>query len=176
LKSLNQSIVESVVGGFDRELGELRWSIDLGFLKDRSTSFWKELLRSGLIQVSQREPIIQITDWPSDHPFLVQFVSEGRGKYTKLKPEFRKRIDFYDSSESIDIQMADIIAGIMRKKYIDEWSHPYMTKLKERRLRKESGELHLLQFADLKRFNDPRPPDNIYEDFDRAERDPGEQQ
>jgi len=168
LQSLNQAIVESVVGGFDRELGELSWAIDLGFLKDRSTSFWKELLRSGMAQVSQREPIIQITDWPADHPFLVEFVSEGRGKYTKLNPELPKRIDFHDSSDSIEIQVADIIAGIMRKKYIDGWRRPYMTKLKERILRKESAELHLLQFAELVRFDRPLATSNIYEEFEHA--------
>src|ERR1039458_1937871 len=70
LASINQAIVESTLGKFDEELGELRWDIDLGFLKDKSTMYWKELLRSGLIQASQREPIIQITEWPKEHPFL----------------------------------------------------------------------------------------------------------
>jgi hypothetical protein len=81
-------------------------------------------------------------------------------------------VHFYDSAASVEIQVADIIAGIMRKKYIDGWRRPYMNKLKERLLRKEMGELCLLQFAELERFAYPTQTSNIYEEFARTPKDP----
>ncbi len=170
LASINQAIVESVLGKFDEELSELQWYIDLGFLKDKSTMYWKELLRSGLIQSSQREPIIQITEWPDDHPFLTTFIEQSKGPYSKFNREFAKRINFYDSSTSIPVQLADIFAGIMRKKYLDGTYKHHFKRLEEKILKKERNDLHLLQFSELEKFNQPSPSDlNIYEEFERAD-------
>jgi hypothetical protein len=170
--SMNQSIVEAVLGDFDEELGEMSWAIDLGFLKDRSTPNWKELLRSGLIQATQREPLIQISEWKPDHPFLKTFFREGRGKFGVFTKEFTRRIQFYDSARVVEIQVADIIAGIMRKKFVKHQNESFMERLAERIPRKEKGELHVLLFSDLRKFEQPPPSTNPYDELRSAPVDP----
>lgn len=160
-KCLNQAIGTSVAYEFDEELADLRFSIDEGFIRG-GPDFWKDLLRSNLMQATQREPTIEITTWPADHPFLATFVEESVGDYRQMSNECKRRFEFRDSTESVEVRVADQIAGLLRRRRIAGDNRPYLDAMARRALKPET--IHLT-FGDLAAFELGSPPDiqNLYE-------------
>lgn len=119
--ALNNAVGLSAVQEFDHELSEFRVMIDEGFIKDRAVGFWKEVLRSNLISSAAEKPMPWLDTWDDNHPFAKTFIEKSKGSYILFKPEFAKRINFHDSKDELVVRVADIVAGILRKKHIDGW-------------------------------------------------------
>lgn len=134
-KAIPDAIVNAIgfsaVNDFDDELGELSIEIDEGFIKDKAINFWKEILRSNIISSTLTNPMPHLDTWTDEHPFIKAFYQETHGEFVVLSPEFPKRINFYQSSDSVAIRIADIVAGIMRKKYLYNWNDAVLSELQE---------------------------------------------
>lgn len=163
--ALNNSIGFSVVNDFDDELGEFRVMIDEGFIKDKATDFWKEILRSNIIQSSARKPMPHLDTWTDDHPFLDTFVDKTKDDLVLFKQELRNRINFHDSSDTIPVRIADITSGILRKKYIDEWDDDILKRFWANVSENGRG------MTELKFTNnwDNPPVRNPYEEFNKKD-------
>lgn len=134
-KAIPDAIVNAIgfsaVNDFDDELGELSVEVDEGFIKDKAIDFWKEILRSNIISTTATNPMPHLDTWTDEHPFIKTFYQETNGKFVVLNPEFSRRINFYQSSDSVAVRIADIIAGIMRKKYLYGWDDAILNELQE---------------------------------------------
>ena len=130
-KAVNMSIVTSVREGFDEELGDLRCYIDQGFVRG-GPERWRYMFRNHLMQATQTDPPILIDTWGPNHPFLATFVSDQRGDYMRLTPEFGQRFDFYDSRDASAVRLADIVAGLIRSKAINKSRAPWGARAWER--------------------------------------------
>jgi len=122
-KALNEAIKQSVVRNFSRELADLQFKIDKGFIgKDEHLMYWKDIVRGQMWHLSYHGGgIIHIKQWNSHHPFLKKFYPDPSSKTEKsiVKPAFRDSINFYDSSESYEIRIADIIASTFFRHFIN---------------------------------------------------------
>ncbi len=157
--ALNNSIGFSVVNGFDEELGDFRVMIDEGFIKDKSVDFWKEILRNNFIQGSAEKPMPHLNTWTNNHPFLQTFIEKANGNLVLFKPEFSKRINFHDSKNTIPVRIADVTAGVFRKKYIGGWDDPI---LKSFHANVSEGGRAMTEFKFSENWNKPPIP-NPYE-------------
>lgn len=143
-RSLNDGIGLSVAGGFDDELGELRFEIDQGFTRG-SVERWQWLLRNFLMIATQSTPITMIDTWTDRHPFVRTFIDEQRGEYIRLKPVFAERFSFVDSKESTAVRIADQVAGLLRRRYVDLQTAPYLDRMTELEV---APPLEVLKLAD----------------------------
>jgi len=165
-RSLRQATGTSFALGFDDELGELRYFIDRGFIRS-APDFWKDVLRSSLMHATQIEPIVVVDTWDDTHPFMSTFVERTVEDFIQLTPEFRNRFEFYDSRDSIPIRIADIIAGLLRRRFINDDSSPYLIDMKRRATPPERT---ILKFEDLRnRSESGQTIVNIYEEVARIE-------
>lgn len=118
-KTLNFAIGWSVAGGFDEELGDLRFRLDEGFLStsEEKKVFWKDMRRSHLWQATKTGGgLITMKEWNDDHPFLKTFIERDLGDgRVELTHELKKRIDFYRSHETFEVRLADIIGNVVRR-------------------------------------------------------------
>jgi hypothetical protein len=130
-RGLNDGIVLSAAGRFDEELGELRFEIDQGFTRG-SVERWQWLHRNFLMIATQSSPITFLDTWTEDHPFVRSFVDEQRGDFIRLKPAFAERFSFVDSKASVAVRMADQVAGLLRRRYVDRRAAPYLERMTER--------------------------------------------
>lgn len=162
--SINSAIGLSTVNRHDDELTDFMMYIDLGFIKDKATIFWKHMLANHVAQT----PLYTVEGWPEDHPFYATFVGETRGDICRFNTEFSKRIDFYDSSTSPEVQIADIFAGLMRQRYIYDLERAYLTRLLQLQAKKDRAAT-MYQFGDLSKFDNRIKPPNIYEEFEKLD-------
>jgi hypothetical protein len=130
--ALNNAVGLSAAQGFDHELDDYRIMIDEGFIKDKGVTFWKEILRSNSISGSARKPMPWLDTWDDNHPFVKTFVEKTKDSGVLFKPEFSKRFNFHSSSDEAVVRIADVMAGILRKQYIEGWDDPILDKLKKK--------------------------------------------
>lgn len=116
VKSLNLSILTSVYKGYDKELGKLTMSIDEGIVGRKSVEmYWRDLLRNQFWNLTSTvEPIIHLTTWRANHPFVKRF-DQYPGSTESLSQFNRTEIDkvfnFYDSKDKPEVRIADIVAS-----------------------------------------------------------------
>lgn len=166
-RGLNDAIGVSTAGGYDEELGELRIEIDQGFTRG-SVERWQWLFRNFLMIATQSAPITMIDTWTDNHPFVRNFIDEQRGDYIRLKPAFPQRLSFVDSKESVAVRIADQVAGLLRRRYIDGQEAPYLRRMTEREVAPPVETLELGTEANaapvgeitnlFARFDDLEPP------------------
>ncbi len=142
-RGLNDGIGLSAAGQFDDELGELRFEIDQGFTRG-SVERWQWLLRNFLMIATQSSPITMLDTWTESHPFVRTFIDERRGDYIRLKPAFAERFSFVDSKVSVAVRVADQVAGLLRRRYIDLRAAQYLDRMTEREV---APPLEVLEFA-----------------------------
>jgi hypothetical protein len=122
-KALNESIKQSVVRNFSKELADLQFKIDRGFIgKDEHLMYWKDIVRGQMWHFSYHGGgIIHIKQWNSHHPFLRKFYPDpaSKAEISIVKSAFRDSINFYDSSESYEIRIADIIASAFFRHFVN---------------------------------------------------------
>jgi hypothetical protein len=118
--SLNFAIGWSAANDFDKELRCLQFKLDKCFIdNDTKQIFWKDVLRSQIWHYSvAKGGILDIAEWTEKHPFNTTFVGHD-AEHAILKPEFSKRIGFYDSKRTFEVRVADIVASIMNR-YINK--------------------------------------------------------
>ena len=122
VKSFNLSIITSTLRGFDRELESLEINIDEGITGRPSVEqYWKDTMRTIFWHItSSVEPIIHITEWRPNHPFVKKFYKYPRsrdfmGVFTQ---KIRDVFQFYDSKDRYEIRIADIVANAYFRKYV----------------------------------------------------------
>jgi hypothetical protein len=130
-RALNDGIGLSAAGGFDEELGDLRFEIDQGFTRG-SVERWQWVLRNFLMIATQSSPIPMLDTWTESHPFVRTFIDEQRGDYIRLKPAFAERFSFVDSNVSVAVRVADQVAGLLRRRYVNQRAAPYLDRMTER--------------------------------------------
>ena len=122
VKSFNLAIITSALRGFDKELGKLEINIDQGITGRPSVErYWKDTMRTIFWNLtSSIEPIIHITEWRSDHPFIKRFYKypESTESMSVFTQEIRSVFNFFDSKERIEIRIADIVANVYFRKYV----------------------------------------------------------
>jgi hypothetical protein len=164
-RGLNDAIGVSAAGAFDKELGELRIEIDQGFTSG-SVERWQWLFRNFLMIATQSAPITMIDTWTDNHPFVRNFIDEQRGDYVSLKPAFRERLSFVDSKVSVAVRIADQVAGLLRRHYIDGQEAPYLRRMTEREVAPPVEVLELGPEANVAPVNEIR---NLFARFDELE-------
>jgi hypothetical protein len=142
-RGLNDGVGLSAAGRFDEELGALRFEIDQGFTRG-SVERWQWLLRNFLMIATQSSPITMLNSWTESHPFVRTFIDEQRGDYIRLKPAFAERFNFVDSKVSVAVRVADQVAGLLRRRYVDLRAAPYLDRMTEREV---PPPLEVLEFA-----------------------------
>lgn len=116
VKSFNLAIIVSVDKRFDKELGKLTMSIDEGIVGRKSVEmYWRDLLRNQFWSLTSTvEPIIQLTTWRANHPYVKRF-DQYPGSTESLSQFNRSEIDkvfnFYNSNDKPEIRIADIVAS-----------------------------------------------------------------
>jgi hypothetical protein len=119
--TLNESIKESAVKGYDRELEKLQFKIDQSFIgKDEHMFFWKDTVRNQIWHLSYvKGGIIHITEWGDSHPFIKKFYkTKGNDEIGMFTNSFKNAMDFYDSADHFEVRMADIVANLYFRKYV----------------------------------------------------------
>ena len=115
VKSINDSIMWSVVRKFDKELAELTIKIDNSFIgKTENMDFWRDMMRMMVWNMTYSvTPIIHLDSWKHSHPFLKRFYKypKSKGRLGVFTREIRKCMNFYDSKGHFEIRIADIIAN-----------------------------------------------------------------
>ncbi len=166
-RGLNDGIGLSAAGRFDEELSELRFEIDQGFTRG-NVERWQWLLRNFLMIATQSAPITMLDTWTESHPFIRTFIDEQRGDYIRLKPAFAERFSFVDSKRSVAVRVADQVAGLLRRRYIDLRVASYLDRMTEREVAPPLEVLELTGDADVEsegaiqnlfaRFSELGPP------------------
>lgn len=100
---------------YDDELVELSFRIDRGYIKSSELPNWRDLVRNAFIEGTRKHPTPFSPDWPPNHPVLQAFVEREDGDTYMLHSSFKDRIDFYDSSSTPAIRIADVLAAILRR-------------------------------------------------------------
>jgi len=115
-EALISSVGHAITGAYDDELVHLRLKIDRDFIKGRqTTSFWRELLRNQLYNLSLTEPMPLLDTWKeTGHPFLTLYYKNGDLDLNRL---YTERCDFVLSNDHFEIRIADIIAIILSRYY-----------------------------------------------------------
>ena len=120
--SINDSILFSVLKGFDRELGQLSISIDKAFVnKEENMPYWRDMLRMAIWDLTYNgKGIIHLKNWNSHHPFIKRFYKfpKSRSSLAVFTDDIRKCINFYDSREHFEIRIADIVANTYFRHYV----------------------------------------------------------
>lgn len=116
VKSFNLAILTSVNKGYDKELGSLTMSIDEGIVGRKSVEmYWRDLLRNQFWNLTSTvEPIIYLTTWRANHPFVKRFdqypgSTEALSQFNRT--EIDKVFNFYDSKDKPEVRIADIVAS-----------------------------------------------------------------
>ena len=122
VKSFNLAIISSSLRGFDKELGRLIINIDKGIVdKSSSEMYWRELMRNTFWSLtSTTEPIIQLTHWKSNHPYIKRFLKypQSTESLSEMnRAEIEKVFNFEDSKDKPEIRMADIVASSFFRYY-----------------------------------------------------------
>lgn len=121
VKSFNLAIITSTLRGFDKELGRLEINIDQGITGRPSVErYWKDTMRTIFWNLtSSIEPIVHITEWRSNHPFIKRFYKYPKNteSMSVFTSEIRDVFNFFDSKERIEIRIADIVANAYFRKY-----------------------------------------------------------
>lgn len=140
-ESLNNAIIVSAIGGFDKELGDLSYKIDNDFIPKEKEIFWKDLLRVQIYNNTVRNPIIEISEWDENHPFKKEFQENpaSRKKKANLTQKFKDCISYHNSKDDIAIRIADITAVVVRR-FVNGGANPRLyKKLKTMQVPKNSG-------------------------------------
>lgn len=116
VKSFNLAILTSVDKGYDKELGRLTMSIDEGIVGRKSVEmYWRDLLRNQFWNLTSTvDPIIYLTTWRANHPFVKRFdqypgSTEALSQFNRT--EIDKVFNFYDSKDKPEVRIADIVAS-----------------------------------------------------------------
>lgn len=122
VKALNLAIISSTLRGFDKELGKLEINIDQGITGRASVdNYWRDTMRMIIWNItSSIEPIIHISEWRPNHPFIKRFYRypEDQESLVMLTKEMRNLSQFYDSKDRYEIRIADIVASAYYRKYV----------------------------------------------------------
>jgi hypothetical protein len=112
--ALINAIGHSVSGGYDAELVDLRFVIDRDFVRGpRRLSFWREILRNQLWQITCRKPIPLVKEWwDTGHPFLTKIIRNGTPDLNDL---FVNNCCFGSSHEHPEVRIADMTAAIVSR-------------------------------------------------------------
>lgn len=125
VKSFNLAILISVNKGYDKELGSLTMSIDEGIVGRKSVEmYWRDLLRNQFWNLTSTvEPMIYLTTWRANHPFVKRF-DQYPGSTEALSQFNRSEIDkvfnFYDSKDKPEIRIADIVASTYFRFFVQD--------------------------------------------------------
>lgn len=122
VKSLNLAIMTSTNRNFDKELGMLEINIDEGITGRKSVDrYFKDTMRTIFWNLtSQVEPLIMISEWRPNHPFLKKFIKypESRHRIGSFKHSIRNVFQFHDSKQKYEIRIADIVASAYFRWYV----------------------------------------------------------
>jgi hypothetical protein len=122
VKSLNLAIITSTLRDFDKELGKLEMNIDEGIAGRASVeSYWRDAMRTMFWNITSRiEPLIHVTTWRSNHPFIKRFNQHPKSteSLAMFTHEIKKMMQFRDSKDYFEIRIADIIASTYFRKYV----------------------------------------------------------
>lgn len=140
VKSLNLAIITSSLRGFDKELGKLEINIDQGITGRPSVEqYWKDIMRTAFWNLTSTiEPIIHLTEWRSNHPFIKRFYKypESPESMSVFTQEIRGVFNFFDSEVRYEIRIADIVANAYFRKYVlDEELEKSFNLIASRRVR-----------------------------------------
>lgn len=160
-RGLNDAIGLSAAGRFDEELGGLRFEIDQGFTRG-SVERWQWVLRNFLMIATQSSPIPMLDTWTKSHPFVRAFIDEQRDDYVRLKPAFAERFSFVDSNTSVAVRVADQVAGLLRRRIVDQRAAPYLDRMAERTVHPS---LEVLQLGDGGDVEAGREIENLFARF-----------
>lgn len=116
---LRDSIIHSILNGYDHELVDLKYKIDQIFLKGlEQNSFWHELMRNQLLQFSEKEPLPCIVEWEKEkHPFYQKYHSKG---YYVMNDLFIKNLNFVKSHNNFEVRIADTVCTIIHRFWNEE--------------------------------------------------------
>lgn len=128
---LEWAMPQAILNSFDRELENLKFLIDRGYVKHDDLSRWRELPRNAIINESQKHPLTTLDTWTDDHPFLTKFIAKGGNGPTIFTPAFRETINFYDSEATPEIRIADVIASLVYRAEISREPLPSYDRLRE---------------------------------------------
>jgi hypothetical protein len=145
------AIGRSCAARFDDELGDLAVWIDSGYIPRSQISAWREVLRNAFINTTHDRPIVYLDSWTADHPFLQRFVEVPRGTGLILKPAFKEMIEFRESSSTVAVRIADVVASVVRRSQLLEEPFGAYALLRAHCLHPES-------FTLIEWTQDRRPP------------------
>lgn len=114
VNALVNTIGHAVSGGYEDELLGLRYIIDRDFVRNpRHRTFWGEILRNQLWQITNKTPILLVKEWrTSGHPFLDKFTRNGRLDMNEL---FVRHCTFEASHQHAELRMADMTVAILNR-------------------------------------------------------------
>jgi hypothetical protein len=113
--ALVNSIGDSISGGYDDELPDLRFLIDRDFIREpRHNLFWLEMILRNLIySASEDNPIPVLDGWEEhNHPFLAKYLRDGDFDFREL---FWSRCAFVWSHQHFEIRVADAVNTILSR-------------------------------------------------------------
>jgi len=123
--SFHSHVIKVALERKDQSLGLIRISIDRDFVREPShITFWKEILRNTFHFYTERNPIPVISEWGSDHPFFMSKKNDAIGIDTVNDEDdiFRNGVNFERSDKLTELQLADLVAGIISR-YLNEKTH-----------------------------------------------------
>jgi hypothetical protein len=105
-------LAHAVSSRYDTELTDLQFVIDRDFVRTpRYLTFWREILRNQLWQITQKTPIPILSEWRSTgHPFLDKFTRDGKPDFNEL---FTENLSFALSHQHPELRIADMTAAII---------------------------------------------------------------
>jgi hypothetical protein len=114
VNSFTNSVGHAISDGYDTELTNLQFVIDRDFVRGpRYLTFWREILRNQLWQITQKTPMLIPSEWRSrGHPFLDKFIRDGKPDLNEL---FTKNLSFAPSHQHPELRIADMTAAIISR-------------------------------------------------------------
>lgn len=111
--AIGHSIILDLLGS-SFNLLNIKLKIDRDFINPgHGRTYWGELLRNTFYFFSKENPIPLLENWKeSGHPFLDKYRNKG---YLDLREVFVDNLDFVNSHEHFEVQIADILCTIFNK-------------------------------------------------------------
>lgn len=161
LNVLEEEILQSVQHGVayflepedDPEFESIEIVIDRSFVRrQQHISFWKELLRNGLVNRSNRGGFVIPDTWPKrDQPFMRKYRKDGIFQFNDL---YQKHMRFDDSEAVLGLQVADICAHICYRHYRTDRNLKAYRNLYPRIVGEGGRAMTIVQFTEASLYKD----------------------
>ncbi len=122
---LQHTIARFLEPEFDQEFENLEIVVDRSFIRVREAiANWKELLRNGLLQLSEKRPMAIPDVWGMrNHPFTRMYGHKDK-RIMNATHLYKNHLHFDDSRTREGLQFADILANICYRYRRNQKQHP----------------------------------------------------